>query len=105
MRVQVPRGALNEKDDMATLTVEELRGLGDPKVDDYLERQAKLNNEMETYRLMHIADSFGRPGSHTTGGVKWSAADLRSKCLQYEFVLYCLVKGYAQPQDYAHIFE
>ena len=90
---------------MALLTVEELRALGDIVVNKYLDDQEELNKNMVTYELMHIADSFGLPGSMTEGGKRYKLAATEFNLVQLQLALYCIVMGYVSADEYAPLYD
>lgn len=73
---------------------EELRALNDPWVDWFLSEQVRLHGDRQTYNLMHIAGSFGLPGSMTEGGQKFRAASIELELVEAQFLLYMLHKGH-----------
>lgn len=82
------------------MTEEELRALNDPWVDWFLSEQERLQGDRKTYELMHMAGSFGKPGSMTEGGRKFRAASLELELIGYQFSMYALHKGYVKLEDY-----
>lgn len=79
------------------MTEEELRALGDPWVDWYLTEQARLDQNKSTANLMHMAESYGRPGSMTMGGQKYRAASLEREVVDKQLIIYCMARGYLDP--------
>jgi len=81
------------------VTEAELRALGDPWIDWFLSEQQRLRSDMSTYNLMHMAGSFGRPGSMTEGGIKYRAASFERDLVDLQLMLYALIKGYIKLED------
>ncbi len=72
----------------------ELRALHDPWIDWFIDRQARLLQELKTDDLMHMAGSFGKPGSMTEGGQRFKVHSLELDLHNKALMLYALAKGY-----------
>lgn len=65
----------------------------------WIARQCELNSEMVTDELMHMAGSFGRPGSLTEGGIRYKqhATELGEHNLMG--LIYAMQRGWITPED------
>lgn len=78
---------------MSVPTVDEFKEMDDPWINYFLSEQERLSAEMDVSELMHMAGSFGRPGSMTEGGQRYSKQRLELDAVTLRFTIYCLAKG------------
>lgn len=65
----------------------------------FLAQQYQLRQDMQCYELMHMAGSFGKPGSLTEGGRKYKLAATEAAELNLRGVLYALKQGWISIDD------
>jgi hypothetical protein len=71
----------------------------DQNVIGFITRQAKLMQTMNTDQLVHVAGSFGKPGSMTLGGQMYKQHATELAELNLMGLLYALKMGYAELTD------
>lgn len=80
--------------DPNTCTPEDLRALNDPWITLYCDEIDRLESDMQTDELIHIGQSFGRPGSMTEGGQRYRAHSLELELTRMQLLLCLVFKGH-----------
>lgn len=71
----------------------------DPNVLRFLAAQNELRSQQVTHRLMHMAGSFGRPGSLTEGGRRHRLAATDLSELNLLAIVYAAQRGWIDVND------
>lgn len=71
----------------------------DPNVVEFLGAQNTLLGMQTTHRLMHMADSFGKPGSLTEGGQRHAKTADRLTLLNLTAIIYAAQRGWLDVGD------
>lgn len=87
-------------------TEDQLHALGrkDKRIAEFNKTREKLASEMRLHELCHRAESFGRPGSMTESGKKYSRAALEMEVETRNLLLYMVYKGHIKVEDLAELF-
>jgi hypothetical protein len=71
----------------------------DPNVVAFIGAQNTLQGLQTTHRLMHMAGSFGRPGSLTEGGRRHRQTADRLTLLNLTAIIYATQRGWIDPAE------
>jgi hypothetical protein len=80
--------------DPNTVTHEQLRALNDSWITMYVNEIERLEGDLELDQLIHIGQSFGRPGSLTEGGQRYRAHTLEMEITRMQLLMCLLYRGH-----------